>query len=265
MKSFRRLQHEEVEGLRVGRFKDRINTTCIVYRIGSTIIDTGPPNQWLPVKNFLQEKEVKQVLITHHHEDHSGNGSVIQKEMKVPVYVHSSGIKYYTNVLPLRLYRYIVWGKPNAFKPEIIPNEIELDNGLKLKTIHTPGHSNDMTCFLEPNRGWLFTGDLFIASKPTYMRQDEDPNQEINSLKKILSYDFDRIFCSHRGKVVDGRRAIQNKLNYLQELREKILVLHKDGKSVDEITGILMGKEKIISLITFYDFSKKNLVKAFTK
>ena len=65
--------------------------------------------------------------------------------------------------------------------------------------------------------------------------------------------------------VNEGRKAIQNKLNYLQELREKIQSLYKEGKSVAEITDILMGKENIISLITFNHFSKRNIVKAFTK
>jgi glyoxylase-like metal-dependent hydrolase (beta-lactamase superfamily II) len=263
MKGIKLIHCEEVEGLRVGRFKGRINTTCIVYRIGSTVIDTGPPNQWLFVKNFLREKEVKQVLITHHHEDHGGNGSLIQKEMQVPVFAHSSGIESHINGFPLRLYQYIVWGKPAAFRPEIIPAEIDLENGLRLKVIHAPGHSDDMTCYLEPNRGWLFTGDLFIAGKPAYMRQDEEPNQQINSLKEILTYNFDKLFCSHRGIVNDGHKAIQNKLNYLEELRDKIQNLHKEGKTVDEITGILMGKESIISLLTLNHFSKKNIVKAF--
>ena len=41
-----RIEHHEVEGIRVGRFGSQINTTCIVYRLGSTVIDVGPPNQW---------------------------------------------------------------------------------------------------------------------------------------------------------------------------------------------------------------------------
>jgi glyoxylase-like metal-dependent hydrolase (beta-lactamase superfamily II) len=265
MGRFKLIQSDEVEGLRVGRFKDKINTTCIIYRIGSTVIDTGPPNQWPVVRNFLREKEVKQVLITHHHEDHGGNGSLIQKEMKVPVFTHYSGIQSHIDGFPLRLYQYIVWGKPDAFRPEIIPEEIELDFGLKLKTIHTPGHSEDMTCYFEPNRGWMFTGDLFIASKPAYLRQDENPNLQIASLKEILTYDFEKVFCSHRGLVKDGRKAIRNKLNYLEELRDKILELHKKGKSADEITGAVMGKESLISIITFNHFSKKNFVKAFLR
>lgn len=36
-----RLRHGDVEGLRVGRFGGKVNTTCILWRIGDTLIDTG--------------------------------------------------------------------------------------------------------------------------------------------------------------------------------------------------------------------------------
>ena len=75
----------------MGRTNRALNTTCIVYRLGDTIIDTGPSNQWAHVKKFIEERDVDQVMITHHHEDHSGNGSRIQQEMARPIYMPPSG------------------------------------------------------------------------------------------------------------------------------------------------------------------------------
>ncbi len=261
--SIQLLKYEEIEGLRVGRFKDRVNTTCIVYRIGSTVIDTGPPNQWNTVRNFLLEKEIKQVLITHHHEDHGGNGSNIKKELKVPVYIRPEGIESLKKGFSLKFYQKIIWGKPKTFEAEVLPEQIELEKGVTLKTIHAPGHSDDMTCYLEPERGWLFTGDLFIASKPKFMRADEDPNMQIESLKLLLKYNFDKVFCSHRGIVLEGRKAIQDKIEYLETLQEKINNLYNQGKSVKEITSLLMGKESFISFFTQYHFSKRNMIECF--
>ena len=51
-----RFEHQGVEGLRTGRFNLGINTTCILYRIGSTIVDTGPPNKWSTVRRLLCER-----------------------------------------------------------------------------------------------------------------------------------------------------------------------------------------------------------------
>ncbi len=47
--------------------------------------------------------------------------------------------------------------------------------------VHAPGHSPDMTCYLEAERGWLFTGDLYITSKPCFFRADENSARIVGS------------------------------------------------------------------------------------
>ena len=73
MAEHQRLRHGDVEGLRVGRFGGKVNTTCILWRIGDTLIDTGPPSDWRPVRRFAGERSLRRVVVTHHHEDHAGN------------------------------------------------------------------------------------------------------------------------------------------------------------------------------------------------
>ena len=45
MKLQSRYTHHKVEGLRVGKYKLGLNSTCVVYKIDGTLIDTGPSNQ----------------------------------------------------------------------------------------------------------------------------------------------------------------------------------------------------------------------------
>ncbi|MFQ5632783.1 MAG: MBL fold metallo-hydrolase, partial [bacterium] len=110
-----KLKHYNVEGIRLGRFTSKIYTTCIVYRLGTTVIDTGPPNQWKFVRTFLHEKKIHQVLITHHHEDHGGNGARLQTEMNAPVLSHRNGVSNHAKGFPLQIYRRITWGTPAKF------------------------------------------------------------------------------------------------------------------------------------------------------
>ncbi|WP_067521251.1 MBL fold metallo-hydrolase [Endozoicomonas ascidiicola] len=74
MSLFERVNYQGVEGIRCRR-KNSVNTSFITYRIGDTIIDTAPANQWQFVKPFFQEQPIRQILLTHHHEDHSGNAA----------------------------------------------------------------------------------------------------------------------------------------------------------------------------------------------
>ena len=51
MSSLSRFEHEGIEALRVGRFDLGLSSSCIVYRLGDTVVDTGPPNQWSAVRD----------------------------------------------------------------------------------------------------------------------------------------------------------------------------------------------------------------------
>lgn len=257
-----RIQHSEVEGLRVGRFPFLINTTCILYRVGSTVIDTGPPNQWSQVRRFLQEREVEQVIVTHHHEDHGGNLAAIHDALKARVYSPPEGIEPLARGFPQKLYQRVVWGRPDPVQAEAMSEQVAIGGGRTLEAIPVPGHSVDMTCFLDPERGWLFAGDLYISSKTRYLRQDEDLRAEIESLRRIVAYDFETVFCSHRGVVRSGKEALRRKLEFLESLCEQVAHLRAEGRSLQEIKRRLVGREDLMTWITGYHFSKANLIAA---
>lgn len=259
-----RLEFEGVEGLRMGRFGDQLNTACILYRIGETVIDTGPPNQWRKVRRFLEERSVEQVLLTHHHEDHGGNGGHIAARWRARLFAHEKGLPLHQNGYHLPLYRRLVWGRPrHKFQAEILPERVRLQDGLCLEPIATPGHAEDQVCFLEPNRGWLFSGDLYISGKPKYLRKEENPNEEIQSLRRVLEHDFDTLFCAHRGIVEKGYQAIKAKLQYLVALREQVRYYQQKGDPLKRIKKRLMGGERFLFWFSLGDFSKWNYIRAF--
>jgi len=257
-----RIEFADIEGIRVGRFTSQINTTCILYRLGGTVIDTGPPNQWRFVRRFLGEKDVHRVLVTHHHEDHSGNLAPIKRTLNAPLLSPRAGLEPLSRGYEVQLYRRLIWGRPLDVEPEPVPDKIELAGGLSLVALSTPGHSPDSTCYLEPDRGWLFTGDLFIAARTRYLRLDENLGEHIESLRRVLELDFETLLCSHRGVVAEGREALARKLDYLVSLCGEVHRLHSQGKSIAEITHELLGKENHLSLLTRFHFAKRNLIAA---
>ncbi len=257
-----RFTHAGVEGLRVGRFDMGLSSSCIVYRLGDTVVDTGPPNQWARVRRFLAERRVARVLITHHHEDHSGNGARLARETTATVFVPAEGVELVRQGFALQPYQHIVWGAPDRFAPVVMPEELEVGEGVRLRAIPTPGHSPDMTCLLEPNRGWLFTGDLYISSTPRFFRADESLGEQVESLERVLALEFGAVFCAHRGVVPDGPTAIRAKRDYLVALREEARALRAEGRSIAAITRTLLGRETMMSMLTLFHFSKRNLVRA---
>lgn len=257
-----RSAHGPVEALRVGRFELGWNTTVFVYRLGSTLIDAGMSHARRPVVAFARERAVDRVLLTHHHEDHSGNAAAIAAATGAPVYGHVAGLPALARGVRLRPYQRVLFGRPPRVAARPLPEALDAGGGFELRVLPAPGHAPDLVCYLEPREGWLFTGDLYVGSRPRYLRADEDLDLQLASLRSVLAQDFGALCCGHRGLVVDGRRALEEKLAYLEELRGRAVELQRRGLPPAAIARELLGREDLTSYATGLQFTKGNLIRA---
>ena len=246
----------------MGLFHLGVNTSFVVYRVGSTLIDTGPPNQWGKVKAFTQEVPPKLILLTHHHEDHSGNSERLRRSCQARILAPELSRELLAQGFPIQPYRRLFWGVPLRVEAEPLERLVRDDAGHQWEAIPCPGHADDMVCFLERNKGWLFSADLYVASKVRYARPEDRVGLEIASLRRVLGLPFEKLFCSHRGLVENGQQALANKLAYLEELRGQVYDLWKRGVSRGEIQRRLLGPEDGAGWISGQHFCKRNMVLA---
>lgn len=255
-----RYQHAHVDGARVGRINMGINSTFIVYRIGTTLIDGGPSNQWHSVKSFITEQPVEQLLISHHHEDHSGNAANIARHCHLTPLAPELARRKLATGYPTPLLQKLTWGSPQPVQTAPLPETLNLSDGSKLVSVHTPGHAKDLHCFYLPDNGWLFSGDLYISKSLRYLRSDENLQLLIDSIRKVLTLDFRVIFCPHRGILTSGKTALQEKLDNILELCHQAKSLHRSGQSQAQIVKQLLGPEDLMSYLTQFNFSKGRLI-----
>jgi glyoxylase-like metal-dependent hydrolase (beta-lactamase superfamily II) len=251
---------EEVEGIKVGRVNQGINTNFIVYRIGDTVIDSGPSNQWRHVKRFLTQNKVSQLLLTHHHEDHSGNACKIGELFNIKPKAPKLGQEKLRKGYKTPLLQKIVWG--SMVPVETVPLKAEefLSDGSKIIPIHTPGHTKDLTCFFIPCKKYFFSGDLYIAPKLKLLRSDENLEQLLNSINKVLKLDFKTLFCPHGGVIENGKEALTKKRDYILNLIEQTNYLASQGMNISAIVIKLLGPEDMVSKLTQGNFCKQNLI-----
>jgi glyoxylase-like metal-dependent hydrolase (beta-lactamase superfamily II) len=81
--------------------------------------------------------------------------------------------------------------------------------GLRFEGGAHAGAQPDHVCFFERERGWLFTGDLFLAERLRYLREDEDLEALIAPWTASARCPAKRVFCAHRGEVRDGPAALR--------------------------------------------------------
>lgn len=263
--SSERIAHGPVVGLKTGRFGLGLNVKVLCYRIGRTLIDTGPPNQWRHVRRFVtaeaDDPGLDRVLLTHHHEDHAGNAARIQELLDVPVYAPAASRERLRTGYPQETYRWLVWGAPRPVETDPVPDTLSLADGTPLRTIPAPGHSDDMVCYLAADYGLLFGADLYVTRRPEYLRSAENAPVLIDSLHEVLEHDFHTLLCSHKGVVEAGRQALSEKAKYLEALSGVVQRRHRyDKLGVSAIVDEILGREGGLYWCTGGDFSKHNLI-----
>ncbi len=230
-----------------------------LYLVDGLLIDTGPYRLRKDSIPFLKEHMIEQVVLTHVHEDHSGMAYWLQKHKKVPIYLHPQAIKDAEDKGRYRLYRRLMWGKRKPFNPCPIPSIIKTKK-YKFEAIEAPGHVAFHHVFYEKSQGWLFTGDLFISEKVVIAYDEENMQDIINTLEKLLKLDFDTVFCAHAGVVRNGKEKVKKKLLFLLGLQERVNEYRGRGFSDKEIDKILYPQTALISIVSRGEGSTYNIV-----
>lgn len=258
-------EHGEVTFIRTARsFLGRPVFWGGAYLVDGLLVDCGPPATARELLQALEKRRVEGLVITHHHEDHMGNAALLQERRGIVPLVHPSGVPLLEGGFLVEAYRRFTWGRPPRVKPEPLGAEVRT-RALRFEPIHTPGHSLDHVCLYEPERGWLFTGDLFLAERLRYLRSDEDLRALIDSLRRVSALPLRQVFCAHRGPVRDGPAALRRKAENLEQLWERAAEMLRQGLPEAEIARRVVGPEGFLTWFSLGRFSARNFVRAVAK
>ncbi len=200
----------------------------------SLLIDTG-----LGICNIYEEiqkltdKPVTAVA-THIHWDHIGGHKYFPD-----FYAHKDELNWLNGEFPLTLetikemvldrcdppegYNVDAYEFFQGTPTEILAGGEEIDlGGRRVQVLHTPGHSPGHMCFWEPERGYLFTGDLVYKDTLLAYYPSTDPAAYLLSLEKVAALPVERVFPAHH--TLDIRPEI------LARMRDAFRQLKAEGK-----------------------------------
>ncbi|WP_245831837.1 MBL fold metallo-hydrolase [Oceanobacillus senegalensis] len=232
---------EDVNCVKLVTKLGKAGRTVYMYIVDGMLIDTGPVILLEELIPFYQEHSFNLVMLTHSHEDHTGTASWIKENKNVPIYIHPKGIEICEKPVSYPMYRQQTWGIRKPF--EVLPVESTIQSAnLEWKVIYTPGHANDHVSLFHEESGRLFAGDLYISPETKIIMKDESIPMIIHSIRKLLSLNFESLFCSHTGFVPNGRAMLRKKMIYLEEIYAKVEELYNQGNIAYEIKRKLFPK-----------------------
>jgi glyoxylase-like metal-dependent hydrolase (beta-lactamase superfamily II) len=217
------LRHGPVYGYRFGysplRFVRPVSVWC--YWIDGLLIDTAQRHRQRQVLQALSAHPIDQIVLTHFHEDHSGNAAALRQAHTCPVRASALTAQRVASGFPLLRYEKFWFGSIDPCPDvEPLPATFETEH-YRFRAIATPGHSDDHMVLLEENHGWLFAGDFYIGNLRLF-RRGENIYQMIDSTRRMLTYEFDTVFCGHNPVLKHGRQAVEGKLHYLETLVDRV-------------------------------------------
>ncbi len=168
-------------------------------------IDTAIPSlAWIADELAARDWTLKLIVSTHGHWDHIGDNSAVAEHTGAEVAVHALDRQRLIDPQPV-------------FAPFEIPPSVpavDLAEGgvirfgeIRLRVLHTPGHTEGSVCLLSDDEGLLFSGDtLFAGGWGRIDLPGGDETEMVASLARLASLeDLVGVFPGHGPATTIGR------------------------------------------------------------
>ncbi|HIG34803.1 MAG TPA: MBL fold metallo-hydrolase [Gammaproteobacteria bacterium] len=194
------------------------------YLIGDeevTVIDPGPALHEHIEAIIQASANIKQILLTHTHPDHSPGTRLLQDNIGVPVFALITESSKDQDI---------------TFTPEriLIDGEIIANEYYSIEVIHTPGHASNHLCYLLKDEKLLFTGDHIMDGSTVVIASPDGSMQDyIDSLAKLKEYDLNKIAPGHGELIEEPYAVVDWIIKHRFERESKVIDVLKQHNSGD--------------------------------
>ena len=186
------------------------------YLFGSdevAVLDPGPViDSHLQAIEAAAAGNIRWVLVTHTHRDHSPAAAVLAKRV---------GAELLGRPAP---------GGGNqdmTFAPDRILEDGDCFNvdGIDIEAIRTPGHASNHVCYRHAEQDWLFTGDHVIDGSTVVINPpDGNMKDYLESLEKLKRRNPVALAPGHGGLINDPQRLVDWIIAHRLERETKVLL-----------------------------------------
>jgi glyoxylase-like metal-dependent hydrolase (beta-lactamase superfamily II) len=221
------------------------------------LVDTGPESVFDTVvaemtKLGFEPRNVRHILASHIHLDHTGAAWRWAKEFGAKIYVHPNGAPHLIDPSKLlasatRIYgdkMNFLWGATEGIPKHRVVATTDSDlrlGDLRLRAINTPGHANHHNAYWIESQRIVFAGDVAgvrIGAGPTIPPfPPPDIHLELwrESLDKIRALKPASLYITHFGEITDPPASLDELETRLIRWADWMKERMREGKSEAEI------------------------------
>lgn len=231
-------------------------TRTNAFLIGGVLLDPSPRSdeEYDRFKATLAHFGFQKILITHHHPDHHERSMKLAREFAVPVLLSQDTFDRLSKKIP---------GYFSGVKTQIVKEGDRVTSwlGREVLVYEVPGHDRGQIALASADMSWFIAGDLFQGIGTVVIGDDEgDMTEYFKTLEKVIALSPRVIFPSH-GIGLGGVNLLQSTLDHRRTRENQVLVMAKEGKSVDEMLGLIYeGVQREL-----WPYARKNIEKHLIK
>lgn len=226
------------------------------YAVRGALVDCAFHDVGDELAAWIAANRPRGVIVTHAHDDHASNAQRLAVA-GVPLVMAPDTERILRAPESRGLYRRMTWGSKPRLRAPLAPFDIA-----PLQLVPARGHSHDHHVVWDPERGDLFSADLFIGVKVrvAHAFDREDVRAQPATLRAVLSLGPHRVFDAHRGLLDDPAGLFTAKINWLEETIGAIDDRIARGWSDTAILRDVMGGEEWLGYASFGDYSRRAFV-----
>ncbi len=183
------------------------NTYVVGGPEAAIVLDPGPAieSHKAAVLDAIGGREVRSILVTHHHIDHWPLAPELGEELDAIVYSH---------------------GPIGDFAPDrrMPAGGVQVVPGARLRALHTPGHASDHLCFVFEEEDALFSGDHILADTTTVIAPpDGNMASYMESLEITKKLDVSLVYPGHGPVIADAGAWIDYYISHRVEREQAVI------------------------------------------
>ena len=194
--------------------------------LSALVVDPGPADE-AHLRRVVGQltaagQQVAQILLTHHHSDHSAGAARLAALTGAPVLAADPAYRLGDTGLG--------------------PGDVLTAAGCEVAVVATPGHTRDSVCLLLPADGALLTGDTVLGRGTTVIAQDGSLADYLGSLDRLRALadeaQLQVLLPGHGPLLADPAAALDFYIAHRRErLAEVTAALEAGDRTVGEIVA----------------------------